>query len=260
MAVTVTPIGVGDAFTKLGFETNYLVQSGDATLLIDCGTTASRALHALGKSIVDIDSVYISHLHLDHTAGLFELGIRRFFEKKPRPRLYLHSSLIPYLWDNFLKASMAPFLDKNGKPSNAQLDTFFEVIAFEHSLETSEEPVSLSTISARLVPVLHVPGMSCHGLVIENKVLITTDTIYRPEELDKIANRFGVEAIFHDCTFYDSKKPVHAAYSELLTLPQDLRSLLTLTHYEDDGPQRITADGSELELALGAPGEAYTYE
>ncbi len=90
MSISITPIGVNGAFSDLGFQTNYLIQFGQRHLLVDCGVTAARALRAIGKELVDIDTVFISHLHLDHIGGLYELGIRRYLAERERPLVILH--------------------------------------------------------------------------------------------------------------------------------------------------------------------------
>src|SRR5688572_27624662 len=56
---------------------NY-VRYGDTTLLVDAGDGVSEQLGKAGVSLGEIDAVLVSHLHFDHTGGLFAFLGRRF--------------------------------------------------------------------------------------------------------------------------------------------------------------------------------------
>ncbi len=54
-----------------------LLRSGDQSILIDAGDGAAEQLAKAGIPLRDIRTVFISHLHFDHTGGLFALiGMR----------------------------------------------------------------------------------------------------------------------------------------------------------------------------------------
>lgn len=67
----VTVIGCSDAFGSGGrLQTSYLVEHEGGRFLIDCGATA---LIGLAREAIDpnsVDTIFISHLHGDHFAGL----------------------------------------------------------------------------------------------------------------------------------------------------------------------------------------------
>ena len=69
-----TFLGTGSAMpTGERFQTGLLVESGDDTLLIDCG---SGALHGLQRTPVGyegVDTVLLTHHHLDHVSDLLAL-------------------------------------------------------------------------------------------------------------------------------------------------------------------------------------------
>jgi ribonuclease BN (tRNA processing enzyme) len=56
---------------------NY-VRYGDTTLLVDAGDGVSEQLGKAGISFEEIDAVLVSHLHFDHTGGLFAFLGRRY--------------------------------------------------------------------------------------------------------------------------------------------------------------------------------------
>jgi ribonuclease BN (tRNA processing enzyme) len=66
-----TVVGCGDAFGSGGrLQTAYLVDTGETRFLIDCGATAMIGLSRLAIDPNSIPTIFISHLHGDHYAGL----------------------------------------------------------------------------------------------------------------------------------------------------------------------------------------------
>jgi ribonuclease BN (tRNA processing enzyme) len=66
-----TVVGCGDAFGSGGrLQTSYHVEAAGTRYLIDCGATALIGLSRLGIDPNSIPTIFISHLHGDHYAGL----------------------------------------------------------------------------------------------------------------------------------------------------------------------------------------------
>jgi ribonuclease BN (tRNA processing enzyme) len=66
-----TVVGCGDAFGSGGrLQTCYHVEAGPKRFLIDCGATAMIGLNRLEIDPNSIDTIFITHLHGDHFAGL----------------------------------------------------------------------------------------------------------------------------------------------------------------------------------------------
>jgi len=80
------------------------------------------------------------------------------------------------------------------------------------------------------------------GLLIDGRVLFTADTRYDPE----IFNDLDVskcDTVFHDCQLHEPGT-VHATYNELKQLPDNIRAMTLLTHYNDNYAQfDAKADG-----------------
>jgi ribonuclease BN (tRNA processing enzyme) len=67
----VTIVGCGDAFGSGGrLQSCYHVEAGAARFLIDCGATALIGLSRLKIDPNGISTIFVSHLHGDHYAGL----------------------------------------------------------------------------------------------------------------------------------------------------------------------------------------------
>ena len=66
-----TIVGSGDAFGSGGrLQTCYHVGLGGEDVLIDCGATALIGMQQLGLDPDRVSTIFISHLHGDHFAGL----------------------------------------------------------------------------------------------------------------------------------------------------------------------------------------------
>jgi len=64
-------LGCGDAFGSGGrFNTCFYVSDAESAFLIDCGASSMIALRKFGVDPNAIASIFISHLHGDHFAGL----------------------------------------------------------------------------------------------------------------------------------------------------------------------------------------------
>ena len=64
-------LGTGDAFGSGGrFNTCFLVERSEASLLIDCGASSLIAMRRFGVDPNSIAAILISHLHGDHFGGL----------------------------------------------------------------------------------------------------------------------------------------------------------------------------------------------
>lgn len=55
-----------------------LLMAGDQGILVDAGDGATQQLGKIGTPLTAIQSVFISHLHFDHTGGLFAFLSRRY--------------------------------------------------------------------------------------------------------------------------------------------------------------------------------------
>jgi ribonuclease BN (tRNA processing enzyme) len=247
----ILPLGTNGAFTETGFNTNYLVslqaaERSKMEFLFDCGTTAGVAFRAINRNLLEAEDVYLSHLHLDHVGGLVQLGLRRYSAGLQKPRLYACKDLAQKLWPQFLQTFMEIALSQSGDIERLGLEDFFTLIEIPEQTKRLETSVEIAGINCTPIKFAHPNGSDTYGLVIQERVLITSDTIFLPSALESVANRFPIEAIFHHCTFNPGMVKLHAMVEELKTLPEDLRELIILNHYDDTIPEN---GAGEFELA-----------
>ena len=66
-----TVVGCGDAFGSGGrLQTCYHVEAGPTRFIIDCGATTLIGFNKLGINPNTVETIFLSHLHGDHFAGL----------------------------------------------------------------------------------------------------------------------------------------------------------------------------------------------
>ena len=86
------------------------------------------------------------------------------------------------------------------------------------------------------------------------EVFRTTDTQFAPSQLMEFYKR--ATAIFQDCETSSYKSGVHAHYTELQTLPAEIRSRMWLYHYQDGPLPDATADGF---AGFVKPGQSFEF-
>ena len=225
MYMKLTFIGVSSAFAvgKNIFQSNMLLESTDGRrLLIDCGSDARHALHALGYTYRDIDAVYISHLHSDHVGGLEWLGFCRRFNAQHMPSLYISEDQRDTLWQHVLSGGMSTLEEEQ-----ASLSTYFKIEpvvnrCFTWENERFELIKTKHTVSnGKLLP--------SYGLLIgeASKVFITTDSRFTPANFEDVYLKS--ELIFQDCEISANNTMQHARYDELKKLPQAIKKKMSKT-------------------------------
>ena len=79
-AATFVTLGTGSGPTpqKQRAQPANFLMAGDQGILIDVGDGAAQQLGKIGVPLETVRTIFISHLHFDHTGGLFGLLSRRF--------------------------------------------------------------------------------------------------------------------------------------------------------------------------------------
>ena len=233
-------LGTGSAFTKTNFQTNLLVIKGKDHILIDCGSLCSRALKKYGQTIKNIENFHITHSHADHTGGLEEAAFMNMYGANKTLSMYITKEYKDILWENTLKGGLSYSEYSNGP--NLTFDDYFKLKPLKE-IPDSPRPLyeaKCGSINLKFFRTIHVPNkkgswdktFNSTGVVIDDKIIFTADTIFDKEMLDWLCERFpATEAIFHDCQMFDGG--VHASYNQLLTLPAELRKKMFLCHYSD---------------------------
>ena len=78
------------------FLNSIFVEKGDTKILVDCGPDVRQQINAMGRRIEKIDALLITHIHPDHTCGLYKTQafVEKGVEKLP---LYTSGECFRYL-------------------------------------------------------------------------------------------------------------------------------------------------------------------
>ncbi len=259
-------VGVGSAFTKRQYQTNLLLVKGNDHILIDCGTKCTQALSELGMQATDIDTYLITHSHADHIGGLEEVALMgRYFARK-KPTVVINETYQHILWDMSLRGGCAH--NEEEAQQMLSFSDFFDVIRPQWLPDYPRETfgIKIGSIDIKMMRTKHIPDSSqdwqssfwsC-GVIIDDRIMFTSDTRYDFELVDYYDKRFNFETIFHDCQFFTGG--VHASLEELSKLPKEIKKKMYLTHYGDNWEKfesEITAQGF---LGLAKQHVFYVYD
>ncbi|MGB9902574.1 MBL fold metallo-hydrolase, partial [Methanothrix sp.] len=81
--MNVTLLGTGAGIPQADRAQASILLHDDDLLLIDCGAGALFRLGELGLSPLEIETVLLTHLHLDHVSDLLPLAKARYLLGKP---------------------------------------------------------------------------------------------------------------------------------------------------------------------------------
>lgn len=235
-----TFLGSGSAFTTDGnWHSNVLVEIGGKRLLIDCGSDARHSAKELGLTALDIDAVFVSHLHADHVGGLEWLGFSTYFAaKKPAPDLFVSTELADPLWDNCLRGGMSSL-----QGQLADMGSFFRLHRVPRGGNFLWQGVRFQLVQAIHVFNGHALAHA-YGLLFpagSKTVYFSGDQQFSPGQNMPFYRKADV--IFHDTEITPSPSGVHPHYEQLRTLPDDVRSRMWLYHVNPGPRPDARADG-----------------
>jgi ribonuclease BN (tRNA processing enzyme) len=238
-------LGVGSAFAKTLYQTNFLIVKGDQHLLVDFGMSGPSALRELaGREPTDIEYILPTHSHADHVGGIECLGLmNRYvatrFMGLPKMKMVITEEYQDILWGLTLKGGLAwNEILEDGR--TLEFDDYFDPVrpALVEGAPRECYSVNLNGMHIEIFRTRHIPeqadswstSMISYGLFIDNRVFVSVDTQFDRELIEQYAERS--EVMFHDVQFFPGS--VHAPYDDLASLPQSVKDKMYFIHYPDD--------------------------
>lgn len=234
-------LGSGSAFTvgDNNYHSNILIEKNGRRLLLDCGGDIRFSLHEAGLRMSDIDEIYVSHLHSDHVGGLeYAAFFTYFIPNRPKTTIHLSRNIVSDLWTKTLSGGLSSI-----EGQVMTIEDYFNINPIKNNGNFSFEGTNF-----QLVQVVHIMNgfsiVPSFGLIFEEggkKVFWTSDTQFAPAQINKFYQMADI--IFHDCETAPYKSGVHSHYSDLKTLPDDIRKKMWLYHYQSGEKPDAVADG-----------------
>ena len=182
---------------------------------------------------------------------------------KRKPVMIINETYEHILWDMSLRGGCG--YNEEEASQFLSFSDFFDIIRPRILPEFPRETFAASVggIAVKMMRTKHIPDSSSDwqssfwscGVIIDDRVLFTSDTRYDPELVVLYDRLFNFEAIFHDCQFFTGG--VHAGIEELRALPDEIKRKLYLKiqfpfNFIRKGAQflypRVDAAGKELAI------------
>jgi len=233
----VVPIGVGSAFAKKNAQTSIVIAKDGVTILVDMGTTIPGALARLGINVWDFDYYHFTHSHADHIGGIEELLLMSRYVAKKKPKVIITEPYFKILWDDSVRGGC-----EHNEDGLLKFSDLMEPIkpAWMGVSPRERYEIEIEGINLTIFRTAHIPGMVdmwekgfwSTGVMVDNSILYSGDTRFDLSLFEDLCADIMVDTILHDCQLFDPGI-VHATYSELRTLPKDIRERMYLIHYGD---------------------------
>lgn len=241
--------GIGDAFSNRSYGSSALVHGPEGWIAIDCPGAVLRAWREAGERSgcmvdpFDVQDIILTHLHGDHCAGLETIGFLHRYKTPsgvpaPRPRLHAIPAVLERVWER-----LAPAMDGRG----STMDTYFELCEL-----SVNGVVDIAGCKVQCRPTRH--SVPTAGLLLAADGASLGWSSDSEFDLDHVDWLSSADCIVHEC----GEGPKHTTFSELASLPKELRSRIRVLHRPDDAPRvegdpPLLAEGEFIQL-VGADG------
>jgi len=248
-------IGTGSAFSKINYQTNLIIIKGKTHFLVDCGSLCPYALETeYNTRLAQIKNLILTHPHADHIGGVEELALVGYYINKARINLLINDKFKKKLWNESLRGGIQ-YSEKGKMTFDDYFNQLKPTLIEKKPYEIYE--YNYENLNIKLFRTMHVTACQnslknsqiSYGLIIDNRILFTADSQFKPEQLKYLTEKYPIEYIFHDCDVSGYSEGVHASYNQLKTLDEATKLKMFLCHYNSQAQKVDPIDDGFLGFA-----------
>ena len=222
--IPLTFLGTGNFQATAGYWSSFLI--GDR-ILVESSPSVLPNLRVAGKRFDDVDVIFISHFHADHTFGWPFLLFTALRDRRASDLWVVGPPGIGEFLENMLKAGALDHVVKSVRERPGVFTL--------HYVEVTERPQEAARVRFRAVKVDHDPVLDCYGFLIEQDgrtIGYSGDTTLCPG-LREIASK--ADALVMECNAHTARSPVHLSFADVRAIREEFPSLpLIITHRAHD--------------------------
>jgi CRP-like cAMP-binding protein/ribonuclease BN (tRNA processing enzyme) len=252
-AFGVTFLGTGSGFNPFRRNTSLVLWLEGKGVLVDPGVNPWSELNALGIEDVDVPSVFLTHCHADHDAGMIRAVIHQ-------RRIRLMTSRV--VFESFLRKAKA----LTGSDIRQHVD-YVEINPGE-TLTLGHATIVVSAAFHSIPTIRFEVVFHEHRSKKDLKIAYSADTCFDPDRIEKMYRRriidskrldellrFGFDAdlLIHEA----GREAIHTSADELEHFPEEVKKKLILVHTGDVAGNlnglRVAQEGETIELVPTRP-------
>ncbi len=222
-------------------RSSLFLQGRYTRLLVD--TSPDFREQALRSSLEGIDFVFVTHSHNDHVAGLDDLRIFNFIQKREIP-LYSDRQTLRAIRTRF------PYIFQKTQTGGGKPKLELREIRFF-------EEVTVGEFTLMSVPVRH-GDLTINGYVIDGSVAYLTDCSGIPPETEKILRNVPTVILG---AVKDRPHPTHFSFEEAREALERIGcERAFFTHISQDLSHRELTERYGPRITIPADGDQFTYK
>ncbi|MEM0375270.1 MAG: MBL fold metallo-hydrolase [Nitrososphaerota archaeon] len=177
------------------YGAGVLLEVRGRRLLLDCGPSAVQKLYNAGIDATELDAIFLSHFHVDHTSDLPDLISSLAADARGYPRR--PESPVKLIGPPGLVRFLGALLESN--PFYSYVAEWNRMLRLVEPVEVDEgSEVRLGELVLRFAPVDHPNGFAVRVDAGNISVVYSGDTAPTPSVVRLAA---GSDFLVHECTF-----------------------------------------------------------
>lgn len=236
MSLKVTLLGTGVGIPQPGRSQSALLVENESPLLFDCGAGTLLRLAEADINVEDLDTVVLTHLHLDHSADVLALANARYLLGLSGLEIYGPTGTAQWLQ---IQQSAYPYLEK--------------MAIYVHELRPMDD-VSLKGYDIFAEDAKHSVTALAYRIECDSEVIVYSGDTEPSPRVAALAD--GADLLIHECSF---PEPFDVTNH---TTPRKLGRMLrnvgrvVLTHFYPQAQGHEEEMAEDVRAASGIPVES----